>query len=118
MDIGVINIINAITPQPTPTSSLPLRTRSTSLAERERRRSLSTYVRCGLRGHWVRDCPLHAYKASTGRIVIIKAINDDDDNYNSSNRADSDINSYDSSSKRKQEWQERLLDIEFERNYS
>ncbi len=57
------------------------------------------------------------YKASTGRIVIIKAINNDDDSYNSSNRADSDINSYDGSSKRKQERQERLLDIEFERDH-
>ncbi len=26
----------------------------------------------------MRDCPLYAYKASTGRIVIIKAVNDDD----------------------------------------
>ncbi len=57
------------------------------------------------------------YKASTGRTVTIKAINDDDDGYNSSDRADSDINSYDGSSKREQEQQERLLDMEFERDY-
>jgi hypothetical protein len=57
------------------------------------------------------------YKASTSRTVTIKAINNDDDGYNSSNRANSDINSYDSSSKRKQERQERLLDMEFERNH-
>jgi hypothetical protein len=60
----------------TPSSS-SLRARSTSLAKHEQRRSLSTCVRCGLRGHWVRDCPLHAYKASTSRTVIIKAVNND-----------------------------------------
>jgi hypothetical protein len=59
-------------------SSLSLRARSTSPAERERRRSLSTCVRCRSRGHWVRDCPLYAYKASTGRTVTIKAVNNDD----------------------------------------
>jgi hypothetical protein len=112
MDIGAINTINSITPQHTPP-----RARSTSLAERERRRSLGTCVRCGSREHWVRDCPLHAYKASTGRTVIIEAINDDDDGYNSSNGADSDIDSYDGSSKREQERQERLLDMEFERDH-
>jgi hypothetical protein len=73
MNIGAINTINASTLQHTPP-----RARSTSLAERERRRSLSTCVRCGSRGHWVRDCPLHAYKASTGCTVTIKAVNDDD----------------------------------------
>jgi hypothetical protein len=61
----------------TPSSS-SLRARSTSPAKRERRRSLSTCIRCGLRRHWVRDCPLHAYKASTSRTVTIKAVNDDD----------------------------------------
>ncbi len=78
--IGAINIIN------TPSSS-SLRARSTSLAKREQRRSLGTYVRCGLRRHWVRDCPLHAYKASTSRTVTIKAVNNDDNGRNTgSNR--------------------------------
>jgi hypothetical protein len=77
LKIGAIGIINTSL---SPSSS---RARSTSPAERQRRRSLSRYVRCGLQGHWVKDCPLQAYKASTGRIVTIKAINDNNDGYNS-----------------------------------
>ncbi len=43
---------------------------------------------------------MEAYKASTSRTVIIKAINDNDDGYNSSERGNSNIDSYDGSSKR------------------
>ncbi len=94
LEIGAINTVN------TP-SSPSSRARSSSPAERQRRRSLGRYVRCGLQGHWVKDCPLEAYKASTGRTVTIKAINDDNDSYNSSERGNSNIDSYDGSSKRK-----------------
>jgi hypothetical protein len=74
LEIGAINTVN------TP-SSPSSRARSTSPAERQRRRSLGRCVRCGSQGHWVKDCPLQAYKASTGRTVTIEAINDDDDGY-------------------------------------
>jgi hypothetical protein len=37
----------------------------------------------------VRDCPLHAYKASTSRTVIIKAVNNDDNGRNTSSNGGS-----------------------------
>jgi hypothetical protein len=119
MNIGAINTINAITLQYTSTSSLPSRTRSTSPAERERRRSLGTCVRCGSRGHWVRDCPLHAYKASTGRTVTIEAVNGDD---GCETGSDGGSAGYTSEIKRleqllEEERQDRLLDEAYERDH-
>ncbi len=37
----------------------------------------------------MRDCPLHAYKASTSRTVIIKAVNNDDNGRNTSSNGGS-----------------------------
>ncbi len=60
---------------------------------------------------------MEAYKASTSRTVTIEAINDNDDGYNSSDRGDSDIDSYDGSSKRENERREQLLDKAYERDH-
>jgi len=112
MDIGAISTINAIT-------SLS-RARSTSPAERQRRRSLGSCVRCGSQGHWVKDCPLEAYKASTGRTVTIEAVNDDDDGCDTSSSGGSA--GYTSEIERlkqllEEERQDRLLDEAYEREH-
>jgi len=108
LEIGAINIIN------TPSSP---RARSSSPAERQRRRSLGSCVRCGSQGHWVKDCPLEAYKASTGRTVTIEAVNDGCDTGSDGGSA-----GYTSEIERlkqllEEERQDRLLDEAYEREH-
>ncbi len=67
----------------------------------------------------MRDCPLHAYKASTSRTVTIKAVNNDNGCNTSSNGGST---GYTSEIKHleqllEEERQDRLLDEAYERNH-
>jgi hypothetical protein len=76
MDVSTINI-GAIN-----TSTSPTRARSLSPARRDQYRKEGKCVRCGDKGHWVKDCKLAPYNSSsvgiTGKKVTIAALDDDD----------------------------------------
>jgi hypothetical protein len=52
------------------------RARSVSLECRQQYRADGLCVRCGLPGHWVKDCKLRPYVSNTGKVTIA-AIDDD-----------------------------------------
>jgi RecB family exonuclease len=68
--------VNAITIRAINTTAAP-RARLVSLELRQQFRADGLCVRCGLPGHWVKDCKLRPYINSTGKVTIA-AINDDE----------------------------------------